>query len=334
MRIISKNLDLIIDEKIQGEIPPAEKLEEYEKTSLSILSGWINEHRSFSFTTSGSTGKPKQITLSREKIAYSARNTLDTIDPHHRLKNALLCLDPKFIGGAMVLFRAMITNMDVTIIPPSSNFAALQEASFDLVSMVPLQYQNLGPDELKKFKCILIGGGALPVMKGHKGVKAYVTYGMTETASNIALRTIDSDVFHILGDLSIKEANGCLALKGTITDHQWIYTNDRVEVIDHNRFKWIGRSDFIINSGGIKYNPETIESKLKEQIHCPFIISSMPDSKLGERIILIVQSVQQLNPDFSKLSRYETPKEIYYVDQMVYTGSNKINRKATKALIA
>ncbi|WP_332912306.1 hypothetical protein [Algoriphagus boritolerans] len=40
-----------------------------------------------------------------------------------------------------------------------------------------------------------------------------------------------------------------------------IQTNDLVELTSETSFKWQGRVDFVINSGGVKFHPELLEKQ-------------------------------------------------------------------------
>ena len=66
-----------------------------------------------------------------------------------------------------------------------------------------------------------------------------------------------------------------------------ILTNDIVKLHDENKFEWLGRFDNVINSGGIKLYPESIESKLRSKIDEQFLIASKEDDVLGNKVILV-----------------------------------------------
>lgn len=63
-------------------------------------------------------------------------------------------------------------------------------------------------------------------------------------------------------------------------------TNDMVRLHGNKRFEWLGRFDYVINSGGIKLFPELIEQKLVRSIPGRFFITSRPDEVLGESVLL------------------------------------------------
>lgn len=305
-----------------------------EKQVYTLVKQWVKGQQAFVFHTSGSTGSPKEIKIDRDKIIQSTRYTFDFIDPKRQIKNSLLCLDPHFIGGAMVVFRALIMGLDLYITTPSSSILSDLPDNFqiDLTSLVPLQYHALSDQELNKFKVILIGGAPLPSNTlSRSNATAYATFGMTETVSHIALRKIGQSQFTTIGDMKVDiHSDGCLQFKGSMTHNKWLKTNDIGKSTHPTTFEWLGRKDFVINSGGIKLHPEQIEDKLRPQIEGRFLIISLPDKSLGQKLILILENQLLQELDYSTLSKYEQPKNIFENHPFELTKSGKIDRKKTR----
>lgn len=331
MIVNSKNFVLKLEEILIDDLP-TERYNESENIVLELIRSWHSGQKYFTHYTSGSTGRPKKIVISREKIQISAKSTLSAIDPNSKIKNALLCLNPLNIGGAMVVYRSLLYDHDLTIIEPSSNvMSALdKDRIYDLTSMVPMQYRNLSNDDLTRFKNILIGGAPMSVDKTVLNTNVYSTYGMTETVSHIALRKLSEEVFMTIGDtvVDINEKK-TLKIKGSITDNQWLETNDIVDIQSDKTFKWLGRADFVINSGGIKINPEMVEAQLENQIKHAFIATSLPDDNLGRKLVLLIEGDNQ-TLDFSELDKYHQPKEVFFNQKIFKTANNKIDRLKTQ----
>jgi O-succinylbenzoic acid--CoA ligase len=165
---------------------------------------------------------------------------------------------------------------------------------------------------------------------------------MTETCSHIALRAVNgqnkSDYFKVLNGVSIRtNENDCLFIKAPHLLEDEIVTNDIVGLIDNERFQLKGRFDNIINSGGVKLNPELIEQKLETLISVPYFISSKPDSALGNKVILVIQSssftpekeAELMETIDATLEKYERPKEIIYIPQFCYSATNKLLKAET-----
>lgn len=151
---------------------------------------------------------------------------------------------------------------------------------------------------------------------------------MTETITHIALKEISEQYFQVFSRVKIRQDDrNCLVVQTPYFTEE-IITNDLVEIKDKSNFKWLGRFDNVINSGGIKLIPEQIENKLKSYIKHDFIISSLPDNILGEKLILIIES-EKFNLQLPKgiLGKYEFPKEIFFIDKFPRTDSNKVKRK-------
>lgn len=339
MLITFKKQKLTIGQLTSGKIKE-NILYEHEISAVNLIKSWISGQEMFVLKSSGSTGTPKEINLSRTILEYSVHTSMDFLDPEHGFRSALLCISPERVGGMMVLFRAIERNLDLTILPASSGLADLPEGTFDLVSLVPMQIQallNHSPEKLNQFRTILVGGAALNThdisrLRKYPHLRVFHTYGMTETASHVALKNISTDQpwFDTLGDLEIRtDSRHCLSIKGTVTQQHWLQTNDVVELRSSNQFLWKGRADFVINSGGVKIHPEMVEGKLQEQFDSPFFIAGIPDERLGEKVILVVEGTENHEPDFSSLDRYEIPKKIYYLPKLMYTQSGKIDRLTT-----
>jgi o-succinylbenzoate---CoA ligase len=293
----------------------------------------------FSFKTSGSTGIPKEITLSRDQLFTSAANTLNFLaitSPIH----VLLAINPTFIGGTMQIVRTYLLDGHLDIVPAQA-VADLHNAHYDLTSLVPIQIAKIyekAPHLLDQLGHILVGGALIdPTLEQmlladrRINPSIFATYGMTETASHIALRKLGQPYFNTIGDTEIgfNEAY-CLKIKSKVTQEAWLQTSDIVEIIAPTQFIWLGRHDFVINTGGIKIPPEKIEALLKTQVSQNLMLTSLPDELLGQRVVLLVEGNSIPKIDFSSLSSYERPKAIYHLIDFSYTPSGKLDRRKTQ----
>ncbi|MEQ9403789.1 MAG: hypothetical protein RIM99_09405 [Cyclobacteriaceae bacterium] len=326
--------ELKIDE-IQKEGISRKKFADYEKKVIELIKSWKENKPYFEFKTSGSTGKPKTVRISRNKIEYSCRSTMEKIDPDNTFSSSLLCINPEMIGGAMVVFRSLIRNLNLRVIAPQSDPLSQIESEneyYDLVSLVPLQMQLATKEQVNRFKILLIGGAVFGGINFQTNAKIYATFGMTETVSHFALRESTQSFFECVGDAIIKKTNdGRLKVSGTITDDKWLTTNDLIAYQSPVRFKWIGRSDFIINTGGVKINPEETEARLAHQLNANFIITSVPDNKLGNKIILLIEGQpHDVHLNIDMLEKYEKPGNIHFLEKFVRTKSDKPDRIRTR----
>jgi len=321
--------------------------EQFEKHIGEFILDWIDDSPSISVQTSGSTGTPKTIVIKKEYMVNSALATGKYFNLLSK-STALLCLPATYIAGKMMLVRAMVLGLDLHIISPSSNLLEGISRNFDFGAMVPLQVDNSIPN-LHKIKNLIIGGAPIStaLRKELKNVSnaSYETYGMTETITHIAVKPLNNSVdenipFSILPDVTITmDDRDCLVINAPKVSDNIIVTNDVVELISPTEFKWLGRFDNIINSGGIKLNPEQIESKLSNILEQAFFIDSVFDAKLGEQLLLVVEgsvNVESLLKDIKEtnvLSKYEIPRQIRTVTVFVRTKSGKVKRKETMTLL-
>ncbi len=144
---------------------------------------------------------------------------------------------------------------------------------------------------LDSTKNILVGGAALNQEIQKKLSKlmgrVYATYGMTETVSHIALQPLNgplaSEYFTVLPGIKISaDDRGCLEINAPHFGEK-IVTNDLVEIKNSSHFKWLGRVDNIINTGGKKVIPEKIEAQInrlfdQHKVKNKFLISSIRGS--------------------------------------------------------
>ncbi|MFT7352900.1 MAG: O-succinylbenzoic acid--CoA ligase [Flavobacterium sp.] len=307
--------------------------EAFEKPVGDFLLDWFDDKSFISMQTSGSTGIPKIIQVDKQAMVNSALATGDFFDLRAG-QTALHCLPVNYVAGKMMLVRAMILGLDLEFVAPSSHPMRNLNMDFDFTAMVPLQAQN-SLSELSRVKKLIVGGAKInskleSSLKRVPKISVYETYGMTETISHIAAKKVGEKEFTVLPNVTISydDAN-CLVIHAPRISAELITTNDVVELVDENKFIFLGRIDHVINSGGIKILPEQIENKLSSFIDRPFFIGSQEDSVLGEKVVLVIEGEkEELDVSiFESLGRYEKPKEVIFVPKFAYTGNGKIIRK-------
>lgn len=336
----------------------------YYNKVLKFKEAWDSGQQLFTIHTSGSTGVPKPITFTRLQLIESAYLTASTFNLEEG-DTAFCCLSVDYIAGMMMLVRAFEIGMDLMIVEPTSSpFTGIEKHLYllnanrgkNFFAFVPLQMQTLleQPDRfldtLNAAKSIIIGGAGISeslheqIQKIHAPL--YATYGMTETLTHIAIKRLNGaareDFFTVLEGIEIgQDERECLKIKSKATDGEWIVTNDIVEITDERKFRLIGRFDNIINSGGVKIQLEKTE-KIGEEVLADiqfkgrFFAYGIPDNKLGQKLILVVESKtpisngHEIGQRFSeKLPKFEIPKEIFFVEKMIETPTAKIDKIKT-----
>ena len=314
-----------------------------------FLQDWFAEDDFILVKTSGSTGVPKNIRIKKEHMKNSALATGNFFHVKAKTK-ALCCLPLDFIAGKMMLVRAMTLGWHLDVVEPDSKPLKNIQKQYDFCAMVPLQLSN-SLDKIHYIDKLIVGGGvvshSLERVIQNLSTKVYATYGMTETITHIAVKSLNLPLrgsitkqshYKTLPDISIAtDERNCLVINASRLSDKQIITNDVVEIISPTEFQWKGRYDNVINSGGIKLYPEEIEKKLTPYIKSRFFIAGIPDEKLGEKLALIIEEKITSNAvekslyltikNVPNLTKFERPKEIFFVSEFEETQTGKIRRK-------
>ncbi|HEY9116023.1 MAG TPA: AMP-binding protein [Bacteroidales bacterium] len=324
-----------------------QQVEEWEKECYTFILDWLSPISTIHVQTSGSTGKPKKLFLEKKYMEASAMATIDFF----KLKpgdSALLCLPVKYIAGKMMIVRALVGGLNLLFTKPSSNFEINDFQKIDFCAMVPNQVAAFldtikGVEQLQRIKNLIIGGSFLPkdIESKINNLKTEVwqTYGMTETITHIALRKISGNAEEMYTPLkNVKvwtDDHSRLVIDAEKIGVKQLVTNDLAEMGEKGKFKILGRKDNVVISGGVKFFPEEIEKKLSGFIENDFYISSLPDEKLGRKLVLYIEDdgnlENQVNQLWEKinarLSGFEIPKEIFFCKSFSRTVSGKIMRE-------
>lgn len=315
----------------------------WRNTIFHFLQNWFDDSDFILAFTSGSTGQPKEIRLNKQSMLNSARMTNQFFELTAQ-STALLCLPASYIAGKMMLVRALVGGFNLMTVEPTSNPFEYLEPEIDFTAITPYQlFHSAESLSRKRVKKVIVGGSPVTCQleKLAESIPAalYETYGMTETCSHIALRRFNgiekSDCFSILDGVTIRQdERECLTIQAPHLLDTEIQTNDMVELIGTQSFRWLGRVDSTINSGGVKVHPEQVEKKLEGLIPSSYFVSSLPDELLGRKVVLVIES-ENYQPESELklidrmkqlLDKFELPKQILYLSGFVYSQSNKILR--------
>jgi O-succinylbenzoic acid--CoA ligase len=312
-----------------------------------IITDWQSLKNEMQVHTSGSTGKPRLIKHERNQVIASAERT-NSFFNLRETSSVLLCISPQTIGGKMVIIRALVGNYAVHCVQAQKNpFIQLPiDLHVDFASLVPYQLTEIvatDPTLLKRVGKILIGGANIPTILEETCAKihdnCFVGYGMTETISHIALRKLKNSYYSVLDGVRITQLNNETIINDSKISIESLVVSDIIESLNEQQFKWIGRSDFVINSGGIKIHPEQLESIVSTYLTTPFIISSIDDRQLGECCVLV--SEMPISEElFEKIQKacsnafgnYYQPKKVI-IATVSYLINGKIDRINTRLSI-
>jgi len=307
-----------------------------------FIDEWNNNSDVISTKTSGSTGKPKTINLSKEHMITSAKMTGGFLQLEKNT-NALLSLPISSIGGKMMAVRAIVLDLTLIVVEPSKTPLNNLTEKIHFAAMTPMQVEGSlqsSSQELNRIDTLIIGGAIISPALEQKIAKlpisTFQTFGMTETISHVAMRNISKRemMYGALPNIHFSTKDAQLVIHAPELGIEALKTNDIVKMIGDTKFIWFGRNDQTINSGGIKIHPEDIELKLTSLISLNYFSTSLKDEILGEKHVLFIESKEsnfiQKGDFINLLSKFEIPKEIYYIDNFSYTHSGKVDKIETK----
>jgi O-succinylbenzoic acid--CoA ligase len=334
----TKELKLFSKEKTGNKNTPA-----WEKAIYKFLLNWLNDSDTIVQYSSGTTGKSKKLYLLKSSLIRSAENTCRYFNLRKR-HTAALCLPVNYIAGKMMIVRCIVAGLNLILIEPAGKPDFSGSDAIDFCAMVPLQVINVfnNPDKPPPIKKLIIGGGEIITdmekLLKNQPVEAYATYGMAETCSHIAVRRLNGlnyqmDYHAIPGITLGIDARDCLTVK---TDYlpDIIITNDLVELISPTSFRWLGRYDNLINSGGIKIAPEEVEAIIRRKMGLECVFLGLPDTKLGQRLIMVAEKIDNpvrisfIQSKLEKLLPHKLqPKEIIWIEKFPRNKAFKLDRK-------
>ncbi len=321
---------------------------EFERKVLEFLQEWFSDSETVSVQTSGSTGTPKIFEIEKSRMLNSAKMTCGFLGLKEG-DSALLCLPVQYISGKMMLVRAIERKLKVIISEPSSTPEISQ--NIDFCAMTPLQVQN-SLDKIYLIKNLIIGGASvseklksqltseLETRKSEQ--KIFETYGMSETLSHIALKQISpnrEECFTLFNEVKISvDERNCLKISAPKLNPEILQTNDIVELLNEKQFRFLGRFDNVINSGGVKIFAEELENLVKKLIDRDLVFLGKPDEILGEKLVLVIEgrNDKNLKSQISNLkfeNKFHIPKEILFLEKFPRAENGKILRKEILKII-
>jgi O-succinylbenzoic acid--CoA ligase len=316
---------------------------EFEKRVVFFLNEWLTDSEKVEVQTSGSTGVPKIFEIEKKKMLNSAKMTCDFLGLNENDK-ALICLPVEYISGKMMVVRSFERKLKLIIKNPSLEPLKELNEEIDFCAMTPLQVEN-SLDKIHLIKNLIIGGAAVSESLKSKinqtlkisdsQTKIYETYGMSETLSHIALKEIypnQNDYFTVFENVSIsKDERECMKISAPDLNSEILQTNDLVEIKNYNQFKFLGRIDNVINSGGAKIFPEQLEALVKKEIPNEVAFLGLKDDSLGQRLIAVIEGEKSddlikkiIEIQFEK--KFHKPKEIIFVEEIPRTANGKVSR--------
>jgi acyl-CoA synthetase (AMP-forming)/AMP-acid ligase II len=314
--------------------------------------------------TTGTTGTPRGV---RHDWARLLRGTARIKpEPDHRW---LLAYGVHQFAGLQVLlhvFAAGATLVAPAPRRPREGLRAMRELGVTHASATPTYWRfvlaelrgDRGP--VPELEQITLGGEAIPgpllgdLEKTFPDARISQVYAASEFGSTGSMRDrragLSAEVLErgdeadvamriVDGELWIRSRTGMLGYYGEppVDPDVWRATGDLVE-LDGDRIHFLGRSSEIINVGGVKVHPLTIEERVSAVAGVGVArVFGRPNPMTGQIVALEVVAVPDADPAVvesairqacADLPAPSRPRSIRFVDQVAMAGS-KIVRRST-----
>ena len=289
--------------------------------------------------TSGTSGFPKPCSLTYNNLYESALMWNQVIQ--FNIKDIYLNHMPiTHVSGLCIFFRALYNNFRMVLNDFSTEnyIHYLKKNKINLISMVPSMLEKIIKDNsqleiLRNLKSVIVGGSPvndklLNLIKG-KEIPAYISYGMSETASGIAgfWNNRDNDnkyIPHNGVDISVDKSQIVIRSKTVMTGYMHadkingiIRTSDIGEVYGNGTFKINKGNNLALNYGGENISKEYVKWHIElypEVEKCR--IKIVEDNKWGEILHAYIKfkdntkSDMLLNKIKANLPKHLVPKKV------------------------
>ena len=277
--------------------------------------------------TSGSSGAAKAVMLERDALYQSALAVNERLDL--RADDCWLnCLPLYHIGGLSIPLRTMLTGASMLLqqgFKPKKVWQDLHRYPVTHLSLVPTMLAQLLDESHqrplpKSVRTVLIGGEALNLQLAERalaqGWPLFVTYGMSETCSQVALNrwssstssqtmpllpgmecSVVNDAGEVIDGIGHIRVRGKMLMRGFANpNHQsgdgigvngWYDTGDMGRYSATNGVEIVGRAGRVFKSGGEKVHPRQVEQLIAHHPNIQeFCVIGISDPVWGERVAL------------------------------------------------
>ena len=331
--------------------------------------------------TSGTTGRPRGVRLSHANHAASADAWAALLEPRPT-DRWLVCLPLFHVAGLAIVVRTCRWRVPLEVLPRfrADEVAARMAAGISHLSLVPTQLEEVlgawGPRPVPgTLRAILLGGAPIPgpTLAGARraGLPVLTTYGMTETASGIAvggaeaatladptalrplpgvrLRILDPDPADGVGQV---EVQGPMVFSGYVGDPTaaaerlsdgWLRTGDLGSLDTDGLLRVADRRDDLIVSGGENIYPAEVEAVLRE--HSAVVEAAVvgaPDATWGSvpvAVVVLALGVALSDAELDRhcrgrLAGYKVPARIHRLPRLPRNEAGKVLRRELREMVA
>lgn len=323
--------------------------------------------------TSGTTGRPKGAVLTHGNFYWSAVASAMNLGVRED-DRWLACMPLFHVGGLSILLRSAIYGTTAVVherFEEERVNAALREDGITLLSVVATMLTRMLEVDAAplgdSLRAVLLGGGPAPrpllEAARDRGVPVLQTYGLTETASQVATLSSE-DALRKLGSAGLAlssstvrvEVDGRPAEAGEVGEicvlgptvcagylHRpdatgeairdgWLHTGD-LGYLDEEGYLYVAdRRDDLIVSGGENVYPAEVESALLALDgveECAVV--GVPDDRWGHAVVAVI--VGEADPEAipallrDALAGYKVPRRVErWSEPLPRTASGKLQR--------
>lgn len=328
--------------------------------------------------TSGTTGTPQAVQLTRRNLRANAVASAFRlgVSPGDRW---LCCLPVHHMGGLAPVFRTALYGTTLVVqrqFDAESTGEILRDRQITGVSLVPTQLKRLldGDAPLDELETVLVGGAPTPDSLRERAldheVPLYPTYGMTETASQIATATPDECRTHegtvgqpLCGvDLTIvSDGDDCpvgetgeIVVDGPPVTPGYLDERATAEAFGPHGFHtgdigyragdgrlWVvGREDEMIITGGELVAPQTVADTISEHPGVEEVsVVGLPHQEWGEIVgaLIVPQGESDIDTRAieafcrDRLADHQRPRAIAIEEELPRTVSGTVDRAAVRS---
>jgi O-succinylbenzoic acid--CoA ligase len=328
--------------------------------------------------TSGTTGRPKGAMLTFGNHWWSAVGSALNLGVHE--DDRWLAVLPLFhVGGLSILVRSVVYGITAVVqarFEPAEANRVIDEEGVTTVSVVSAMLQRMlderGPRPYPpSLRCVLLGGGPAPrpllEACAERGVPVVQTYGLTETASQVAtlapadaLRKLGSAGKALLpaelrvvkrgreaapgevGEIVVRGPSlaigyvNCPDETAKAIRDGWLQTGDLGYLDDEGYLYVVDRRDDLIISGGENVYPAEVEASLLAHPDVAQAgVRGVPDERWGQ----VVGAVVVLRPGSAptadqlrafcreRLAGYKVPAVIRFAESLPRNAAGKLLRR-------
>jgi o-succinylbenzoate---CoA ligase len=305
--------------------------------------------------TSGTAGPPKPVPLSYRNHAASAVAAAWGLGVAP--DDSWLCVLPVFhVGGLAILHRSAVYGTAAVLHErfDTAAAAAALRGGATLASLVPTMLVRLldaGLERPPALRALLLGGDAVAPGLLRRAAAADLpvirTYGMTETASQVATAAPRDEGASPLPGVSLRVAadgeilvRGPMVASGALAADGWLHTGDLGQLDGDGRLVVEGRRGEVIVTGGEKVRARAVEEVLLAH---PRVVEAAvvgePDAEWGEAVtahVVLTGDPPPTDADLLEhcragLGGFEVPRRIRRVTELPRNAAGKVVRERLAA---